>query len=234
MAKMNPNYANFFGKATAAGFGTNEIISFMQNLFENPAAKSYKNNLSEGMSKGTLRPDETESVQSIHQSEGPERFLKGAARTASVLGGAGYAASQAPGLIKKGLGALSSIAGISPKKSEQQQNPAEEEPQGPGGFEEFIRQNPELGSYLDELILKKGMSPQQAAMEAKKRRKFMPAISDIESKVGQKFEDLLGQLFEGFKGQQKPKGNQGGERKTQFLQGLNQLGSLLQGLKGGR
>ena len=88
--------------------------------------------------------------------------------------------------------------------------------------------------YLDELILKKGLSPQQAGVQAKKNRKFGPLIQSIEDKVGQPFEGLLSQLFEGFKSQQ-PKseqGNQPAQGKTQFLQGLQQLGGLLQGLTG--
>lgn len=194
MAKINPNFSNFFSNAAAAGFGSNEIISFMQNVFSNPSANAEKSRLHKGASQGSLRPDELESLQEIHRSEAPERVLKGAAKAAGTLGGIGLAAGKLPDLLKTGAGILNSLQGKKNPTQEPQEEPQQEKPMG---FEEFIRQYPELGNFLDDQILSKGVTPTQAATEARNKRLFKPIIGKIEGDIGQSFEDILNQFFQG-------------------------------------
>lgn len=74
--------------------------------------------------------------------------------------------------------------------------------QGATGAANLIAQFPELGRYLDDLI-KNGSAPEQAALQAKSVKKFMPQIQAIEQKVGDAFENIIAQLF-GKPSQQKP------------------------------
>src|SRR5277367_2371932 len=104
MEKINKNFSNFFANAAAAGYGTNEVVNFMKNIFTNPSSSSEKNRLKQGSEQGTLRPDEASALQTIHQSETPERLVKGAAKAIAGLGSAGFAATKLPGLIDKGIG----------------------------------------------------------------------------------------------------------------------------------
>ena len=223
MAKINENYSNFFKKATAAGFGTNEIVSFMENLFQNPAGQAEKSRLQQGQAQGSLRPDELAGSQAIHSSEQPGRFLKGAANVATKIGAAGYGATQLPELLKKGLGALGAMGLGNQAKTEKPLS--EETSESIGGFEEFMKQNPELGSFLQKAI-EAGQSPEDAAMRAKGVKKFRDAIANIEDSVGQPFESLLSQLFQGASQSQPKQQKQSSPAMSQFMQALQQFQQL--------
>ena len=230
MAKINENFSNFFAKATAAGFGTNQIVSFMQDIFSNPSAQAEKKRLNKGVSEGTLRPDEEAAAQSIHRAEGPERALKRGAGLAATAGGIGLGVAQLPGLIKKGAGILGGLLNQGKQSQEQQNQTNEQEPKQPGGFQEFIKQNPELGAYLDSLM-QKGLDPVKAASEAKKNRKFGPLVQSIEGQMGQSFEDMISQLFQGSQGNGQNTSQSGNATPamTQFMAALQEFKKLRSG-----
>ncbi len=173
LERISPKIKSFLGGATAAGYSANEAIDFLRNQFSGPQMKEPG---------AGARPDEKAAFNRREHEETPQKVAQGIAATgAAGLGGLAGAAltgtSQAENLIS-----------ASPQ--------AEQKSSQPGGFLEFIKQNPELGSYLDSLI-QKGMNPMQAATEAKKHRKFGPLVQSIEGQMGQSFEDLLSQLFQG-------------------------------------
>ncbi len=173
LERISPKIKSFLGGATAAGYSANEAIDFLRNQFSGPQMKEPG---------AGARPDEKAAFNRREHEETPQKVAQGIAATgAAGLGGLAGAAltgtSQAENLI--------SASPQDEQKSSQ-----------PGGFLEFIKQNPELGSYLDSLI-QKGMNPIQAASEAKKHRKFGPLVQSIEGQMGQSFEDLLSQLFQG-------------------------------------
>lgn len=97
------------------------------------------------------------------------------------------------------------------------------------GVETFIAKFPELGRFLDEKI-NQGVSPLQAATEAKGVKKFQPQIEEIETDMEQPFEQLVSYLFQGTDkfSETSPK-KQG---VSQALQMLSQLASELKGRRG--
>jgi hypothetical protein len=222
MAKINPNFSNFFTNATAAGFGSNEIISFMQDMFSNPYATAEKSRLQEGTRSGSLRPDELEAAQISKRNEAPERIAKGAAKAAGTIGGIGLAAGKLPGAIQAGLGALSALGG----KGKSEPSQSEQGQERPGGFQSFLSQHPELGKFLDDLIIGKKVSPMQAAAEAKKKRSFQPIIAQVEDDVGQSFEDLLKQFFQGSESEERQQVAPRDDKISPLLQALRELKEL--------
>lgn len=200
MARLNKNYADFFAKATSAGYGTNEIMSFVQKLFENPAGENERSRLKQGQASGTLRPDELSAKRSIEDADFPEQVLKGASNLALTVGGTGLAATKFSGLLNKGMGALGALGSALGSQTPQgTQTPQESEPaarsQPANPFQEFMQQHPELGAFLQREI-STGNSPENAAMKAKSIKKFREPIASIEDRVGQPLESLLSQLFQ--------------------------------------
>jgi len=175
LEKINPKMKSFFSGAVAAGYTANEAMDFLRDQFSSGV---------EQQKSGSLRPDEQAGINRRKQEEAPARIAQGIGTLAAgALGGVGASALT-------GLGQSAMQDSQSTEKESQIQS------QNPGGFQEFIKQNPELGAYLDSLM-QKGMDPVQAASQAKKHRKFGPLVQSIEGQMGQSFEDLISQLFQG-------------------------------------
>lgn len=197
LERINPKIKSFFGGAIAAGYSADQAMDFLrENL-----SGSQMNQPSAGS-----RPDEQAAFNRRQQEELPGRVAQGVgALGAGAIGGLGASALTSAG------------EAIGNAATPQQENQSQQ----PGGFLEFIKQNPELGSYLDSLM-QTGMSPGQAATEARKKRKFLPIIEKIEKQIGQSFEDLLGQLFQG---SERPSDQRSQGRTTnQASQGSDQSG----------
>jgi hypothetical protein len=218
MAKINPNFSNFFAKATAAGYGTNQIMSFLQDVFSNPSATAEKNRLGKGISEGTLRPDEEAAAHAIHRAEAPERALKKAGTLATSVGGVGLGVTKLPGLIKQGVALASQMMGKGGQAAPAQENAgsSQEAPSTPA--DQFLRSHPELGNYLDGLI-SQGMSPIEAAQKAKSNPRWGATIDKIEGDIGQDFISLIAQIF-GIDLNQRS----GGQANQTSPQGSNQSG----------
>lgn len=157
------------------------------------------------------RPDEEAAMNRSEHERAPERLAKGAAiGAAGILGGIGGAA----------------LGGLAAGSDEQQ--PTQQQSTNP--FQEFISQNPELGGFLQKEI-SSGISPSDAAMKAKGIKKFRESIASIEDEVGQPFESLLGQLFQG--SQAKPQSQSSPQQAkgsspamTNFMQALQEFKRL--------
>lgn len=173
LERISPKIKSFLGGATAAGYSANEAMDFLREQFSGPQMQEP--------GKGA-RPDEKAAFNRRRHEETPQKVAQGIASVgAGALGGLGAAALTGAGQV------AGEIAG---------ESKAAESSQQPGGFQEFIKQNPELGSYLDSLM-QQGMNPIQAASQAKKHRKFGPLVQSIEGQMGQSFEDMISQLFQG-------------------------------------
>ena len=197
LEKVNPKMKSFFSGALAAGYTADQAMDFLRQQFSG----------SQDQPSGSLRPDEEAGMNRRKFEEAPSRIAQGLGTVAAgALGGAG----------------ASALTGLGQAAMQNEQSSAQEtQSQQPGGFLEFIKQNPELGSYLDSLI-QKGMDPIQAASQAKKHRKFAPLVEKVERQMGQSFEDLLAQLFQGSKGPSDQR-SQGG-MSNQSAQGSDQSG----------
>ena len=183
LEKSNPKVKSFLGGAASAGYSANEAIDFLRNEFSSPGNKEVR------AQTGHLRADEEAGKRRLEHEQAPQRLAQGAAALgAGALGGLGSAALT-------GASQLAQTVNEEEKPSANAEQPSTQ----PGGFQEFIKQNPELGAYLDSLM-QKGMDPIQAASQAKKHRKFGPLVQSIEGQMGQSFEDLMAQLFQGSQG----------------------------------
>lgn len=198
LEKVSPKLKSFLGGATAAGYSANEAIDFLRDQFSRPHMKQPGSG---------ARPDEQAAFNRRQHEEAPQRAAQGVASIgAAGLGGLGAAALTGAGQIANQV-----TSNQQPDQSSQQ----------PGGFLEFIKQNPELGSYIDSLI-QQGIDPIQAASQAKKHRKFSPLVQSIESQMGQSFEDLIAQLFQGSQGSQNQRSSQP-EGDSELIAALQQI-----------
>lgn len=249
MKKINKNFSAFFSNAAAAGYGANQVISFLTDMFQTPAKKSERNRLSQGEAEGTLRPDESSALQELHQSDTPIRGAKNIASTINKLGGAAFAGVNAPEVLKKGLDILGGLGGSSQKKQNTDQpispdtnqqsgssqpNSKQTDPQNPqspaNAAQSFINQHPELGIYLDRQM-QEGKTPEQAALSAKQHKKYSRDVSQIERDVGMDFIDLINQIFSNQPKRENPA--QSNQSLVGFLNTLKQFESDLKARKRG-
>lgn len=171
LEKINPKMKSFFSGALAAGYTADQAMDFLRDQFSPSQEKATS----------SLRPDEESAINRKEYEEAPSKVAQGLGTLAAgSLGGLAGAA----------------LTGAGKLAEENNQTSEPERSIQPGAFLEFIKKNPELGSYLDSLM-QQGADPVQAAMKAKKHRKFAPLVQSIEGQMGQSFEDLLSQLFQG-------------------------------------
>lgn len=181
LEKVDPRFKKFFSESSKYGYPLGGALGFL------------KSELGQGNQEvdQSLRPDEAANIETKRQQQAPQRV---AGAVANIAGGAALG-----GLGSAALGALTGQdQQAQPEANKESISQSQETPQkqNPGGFQEFIKQNPELGKFLDA-EMKKGSSPSQAGQKAKSMRKFKDLIKEIESNIGQSFEDLLNQLFQG-------------------------------------
>lgn len=126
-------------------------------------------------------------------------------------------------MLKAGVGALGYIAG-SGQPQDAKEPVSQEEPQQPGGFENFLQKHPELGAFLQK-ELQSGLQPSDAVMRAKAVKKFRNQIEDIENDIGQPLEAIIGQLFGASQKQKK----QESPAMSEFMAALQEYKNLTQG-----
>ena len=215
LQKINPKFKKFFDDTSKYGYPIGAALGFLQSELSG----------SEQQVDPNLRPDEAANVELKRQQDFGPRVASTIAKTAggAALGGLGGAALS-------GLGSI-----LQPDQQEagapsmgQEPQPQPQLPATPSA--NFIAKHPELGAYLDNLIAK-GTQPREAALDAKGKRKFKPSVEQIESDMGQLFEDLISGLFQ----QQKPQGrpqpsaqSQGGmtPAMSQFMGALQEYKKL--------
>ncbi len=184
LQKFNPKFKNFFTSALSYGYDANNLIDFLSSRFGGKG--DYEGELEQRREAGNLRPDEAVTQNEIGFSKFPAKALKtGAAIGLGALAGGPLGAATA----------AADQAVSSPASEQMASTPSD-------GAANFIAKHPELGAYLDELI-QSGMSPEAAAMQAKKVKKLKPSIEDIESSLGQDLVDIISYLFRG-KGENRP------------------------------
>jgi hypothetical protein len=224
IGKISPELQSFATSAAAGGYSTNAILDFLRNKLEVPGYSQEQNRLEQGRSRGSLRPDEAASLERVKQREvGPTAV--GTGLTAASALAAPFATS-----------ALNSVVGSKEQQTQQeqvsQQPVADPEQENQPSYDGLagLKQFPQLVKFIQKEAAS-GQGVTTIVGKARKSRALGSMISQIEETSGEPFEALLTRLIgtSSKSGQQSPQGVSG---KTQFLQGLNQLGSLLQGLKG--
>lgn len=192
ISKINPRLQSFIKGSLAAGYGGNEILSYLKNQISSPQ---------EALGR-TPRPDE-EAIQNINaKSEMPLNLAKGAATAGLALGGGALASAlpAAAGALAGGGGEEEKVSETVTEKPMKAKEPTlkekiVEDVKYMTPSDTFIRKHPELGRFLDSLI-KQGASPVEAAAQAKRSKKWSPLVSSIEESMGQPFEELIGRLFQ--------------------------------------
>lgn len=87
LSRMNPQLQKFIAYGTAAGYGTDEILSFLREKMESQGYTALKGKLESGAREGTLRPDEMATRERIRQEELAPDIAQGALSTAAGLSG---------------------------------------------------------------------------------------------------------------------------------------------------
>jgi hypothetical protein len=176
LSKVDKRFNNFFANAAAYGYDINNALDFISKKFSDESEREKLER------KNNPTAEEGIALQQMNKGRMPIEALKGAASFA--LGGLVGSGQEEP---------TNNQNQESISQPEQQQQIS---PQTPPPFAEFLRQNPELGAYLDKQM-KAGRDPIVAATQAKKISKFRSLISQLEEDMGQSFEDLIGYLFYG-------------------------------------
>lgn len=184
LSKISPNLKSFISSAVAGGYSMNEVLGFLRKKLESPGIETERGKLEEGKERGMARPDELASLQRMKQQERGPKLIGNLATAAATLG--------TPFALKALQGENSGIEEVKQEPQEQPEAARRPSPSTPSA--NFIAKHPELGAYLDEKIAS-GMQPRDAALDAKAKRKFKSSIDQIESDMGQMFEDLISGLF---------------------------------------
>ena len=179
LEKIEPKFKNLFSEAAKFGYPAGAVMGFLKS--ELGGAKDQPEDKS-------LRPDQAANLEIKNQNQFRQRL----GETAGKIG-AGAALGGIGGAALEGIGELMG----SPPEPGNAPEPRGTPPTNPNppGFQTFMDKHPELASYLDKLI-NSGITPREAALQAKKQRKLSPFIQDIEQNIGQNLEDLLDQLFQ--------------------------------------
>jgi len=229
LSKVDPRMGKFFSNATKSGIGTTAALSFLRNKFQNPVIESEKSRLSQGVKKGTLRPDERVAAQEIQQGEQRAGTLKQLA-TAGLATAGGLGA----------FGGLSNVLGQSVTENESEQPQMQTQTKQPSplsraGLQEQNQPGSSAMNGIDKLFsfiesrVSKGEPLQKAVSTARANTAFKPIIAAAEQETGMPFIDIVKSRFSGY-GQ--PEQQQGqGSGKQEFLAGLSQLTQALQGLR---
>ncbi len=211
--KVAPKYASFLGNASAAGYGSNEILNFLKSKFSSKNEKEAEDHaqLERRKEGGNARADErAASTLQTQRSDSRDLLSKGA----SAIGNIG-AAALGGAAIPAAMQGINSFLGQREDQQQPQQDQAQPTQQAqpinkapsngqatPTGqpnhnpASSFISQFPELAKYIESEIAK-GASPQEAASTARARKLLRPIIDKIESGIGEKFEDLISRLYPG-------------------------------------
>lgn len=192
LSRINPRMQSFIKGSLAAGYGGNEILGFLKNQISPPGERLGP----------TPRPDEEARANIIEKSELPLNLAKGAATAGLALGGGALASAlpAAVGAVVDGGQEEEKVSETVTEKPMKAKEPSlrekiVEDVKYMTPSDTFIRKHPELGRFLDSLI-KQGLSPVEAASQAKRSKKWSPLVSSIEESMGQPFEELIGRLFQ--------------------------------------
>lgn len=215
LEKANPMFKNFFSKVSAYGLDSSRALDYLVDRFSNP--KEFQRSL-ESRNPSQMRTDEIIAKNEINASLGPGKAVR---NILGVAGGLAGALASPPIVqnqkVPEDLKALAEktetaaqnvreapfMAKINPENAESLAASAgqnvrtalsKQMAQSATGAANLISQYPELGKYLDQLI-GNGLAPEQAALQAKSVKKFLPDIEAIERKVGDPFENIIAYLF---------------------------------------
>ncbi len=236
LEKVNPKMKSFFSGALAAGYTADQAMDFLRDQFSS----------GEQSQDGSLRPDELAGLNRRKQEEAPSRVAQGIAATgAGALGGLGAAAltglgqqatqqaqNAQPQLTQQQTPSSPPPASAAPQQpppSPQSPQPAQpqQQAQSPGqqpvqgataAFMQFLQKHPELGNFITKEI-QSGLTPVDAALNAKGEKKLKSIIDNIESSIGEPLENIIAQLFNMNMGQ---KNQSAGQNTTQNSQASGQ------------
>lgn len=95
LSKIDPRFEKFFTNSLAAGFGTDQAISFLRNKFSGggPSTDSFMNETQERVGQGIARPDEAAALQDVQASQRLPNALQKGVSLATGLG-AGLAGNE--------------------------------------------------------------------------------------------------------------------------------------------
>lgn len=181
--KIAPGIGPFVAGAQAAGYVSDQVVDFLRNKYMSPQERTKRAELEDRSSQGVARPDERAELARFQQRGAPVDAFANAAKLGSRLIG--------------GLGSAAQAEQLDQQSNQSQQTSQPEtqaQAKGPDMSSSFLSQYPELGKFIQGQI-SIGSSPQEAAMNARKKRLLSPIISKIEGQVGEKFEDVVSRLF---------------------------------------
>lgn len=179
MAKMTPQVSNFVSQALGAGYAMNEVIDYITGIFSNPGATTARARMVQKQQQGMATSDEEALLNQAQQQERTGKIAQAipaiAQKTALPL----TAIANIPALAQ-------GVGGILGKGAEQQT------PKVPSDV--FLQKSPKLGLFIEKQI-NSGFDPITAAQKARAVKALQKEITDVESSVGQKLEDVVAQVF---------------------------------------
>lgn len=236
LQKINPKFKNYFANALSYGVDANRAMDYLTERFSSDSQNDYKNQLEEGASKGTLRPDEAVSRSQMNNAGVPLKALKTAASFA-IGGSLGRMGEEEDQQSKQPPPPPSTQPPPIPAQKQtrtqpqiRQQGKLQQAAQASGSPLDIIAQySPEMARNLS-LKIQHGKQPGQAALEVANEHKYRNIINQVEEEVGQSFPDWIEDSFANRQNQLQ--GSQSGQGKQQLLQAMQQATQTLQQLKG--
>jgi len=86
ISKVNPRLSTAIQAATGAGYGADAIIDYLRNSMEPAGITQKRQQLAQGASEGTLRPDEISNQRNLEQKNGSSSLPIAAAGLGGIAG----------------------------------------------------------------------------------------------------------------------------------------------------
>ncbi len=221
LEKLDPKLRSFISGAALAGYPANATLDYLKEKFQDSDKADEMSVLEHEKLSGTARPDEKAAAEILKQQQTIPNALQGAATLASgglggaaALGNLGLGAfqqspqSQQPNQQAPQQQQLTNqqkqipfddIKQLTHQQEPQSQTKAalpqrEEQANVSDRLGKYFKDFPDLVNFLQKQI-DKGMSPREAATDARSHRLHANVIKHIEQDLNKPFEDLMDYVF---------------------------------------
>jgi hypothetical protein len=236
LGKLDSRFTRFFGDAAAAGFGTDQVISYLRNTLGGEEKEEQR--LSEQSRQRTLTPDEEYNLQEMQRSQSIPNTLQTGVSLATGLGAGLSSLEKTPqaqhekteqtdprvASVRKAADAIQSRK-TSTKVQDVAQNMKSTVPiTDIASFLESVF--PQLSTALERMILA-GKSPEDAAFTTMSFPSFKKPIQEITKESGMSWPSIVRNMY-GPSSQQQPQQRNAPSSAQQSMPSSQQgLGEIL-------
>lgn len=197
IGKFIPGIGNFVSGAFTAGYAADQILDFVKDKLETPAARRNRQQLESRSEQGVARPDENASLSQMEQQRSPLDALGGIAKLGGQAAGGVLTARAGAEQQAKEQDMKEQELQLNQKKQQQSQQVQEKSDQRQTQQDQLdaIRRQDEALSRKQDMEFKK--RAEERAIERHKASMNKPLVkSAMKKKIPQDYGDALAEVDE--------------------------------------